>query len=161
MRHPGETVATVDHISCRLPPARPSLIPWLKQMLATLESHLRGAGIRLHASAAGRQGICDHVDLQPELGLTQPGMTVAFPFFSPVFFMAIPLNLTHGAFGSNRPSASAPAQGSDVAAAKSPFDRTNSVRSHLGGRAGCLLCATQGLDPPHDPPARGSTVGVV
>jgi len=83
--------------------------------------------------------------IAPELGSHQPGMTVA---------CADSHTSRHGA-SEQSPSASAPAQVRDVLADPEPFDRQTQVRSHLGGKAGCLLVCTQELDPPHDPPARG------
>jgi 3-isopropylmalate/(R)-2-methylmalate dehydratase large subunit len=57
-------------------------------MLATLEGNCARHGITLHGLGSGRQGIV-HV-IAPELGLTQPGMTVA---------CGDSHTSTHGAFG--------------------------------------------------------------
>ena len=57
-------------------------------MLATLEANCAEHGITLHGLGSGRQGIV-HV-IAPELGLTQPGMTVA---------CGDSHTSTHGAFG--------------------------------------------------------------
>jgi 3-isopropylmalate/(R)-2-methylmalate dehydratase large subunit len=57
-------------------------------MLATLEANCAEHGIELHGLGSGRQGIV-HV-IAPELGLTQPGMTVA---------CGDSHTSTHGAFG--------------------------------------------------------------
>jgi len=88
VRHPERTVATVDHIVPTTSQARPFADPLAETMLATLESHCEEHGIRLHGIGSGRQGIV-HV-IAPELGLTQPGMTVA---------CGDSHTSTHGAFG--------------------------------------------------------------
>lgn len=88
VRHPERTVATVDHIVPTTSQARPFADPLAEQMLATLERNCDEHGITLHGLGSGRQGIV-HV-IAPELGLTQPGMTVA---------CGDSHTSTHGAFG--------------------------------------------------------------
>ncbi len=88
VRHPERTVATVDHIVPTTSQARPFADPLAEEMLATLEANCTQYGIRLHGIGSGRQGIV-HV-IAPELGLTQPGMTVA---------CGDSHTATHGAFG--------------------------------------------------------------
>ena len=88
VRHPERTVATVDHIVPTTSQARPFADPLAEEMLATLEANCAQYGIRLHGIGSGRQGIV-HV-IAPELGLTQPGMTVA---------CGDSHTSTHGAFG--------------------------------------------------------------
>ncbi|MCX5951677.1 MAG: 3-isopropylmalate dehydratase large subunit [Cyanobacteria bacterium] len=88
VRHPERTVATVDHIVPTTSQARPFADPLAEEMLATLETNCAQYGIRLHGLGSGRQGIV-HV-IAPELGLTQPGMTVA---------CGDSHTSTHGAFG--------------------------------------------------------------
>ena len=88
VRHPDLTVATVDHIVPTTSQARPFADPLAEEMLATLEANCAAHGITLHAIGSGRQGIV-HV-IAPELGLTQPGMTVA---------CGDSHTSTHGAFG--------------------------------------------------------------
>ncbi len=88
MRHPERTVATVDHIVPTTSQARPFADPLAEEMLATLEANCAEHGITLHGLGSGRQGIV-HV-IAPELGLTQPGMTVA---------CGDSHTSTHGAFG--------------------------------------------------------------
>ena len=88
VRHPGRTVATVDHIVPTTSQARPFADPLAEEMLATLEANCAEHGITLHGIGSGRQGIV-HV-IAPELGLTQPGMTVA---------CGDSHTSTHGAFG--------------------------------------------------------------
>jgi 3-isopropylmalate/(R)-2-methylmalate dehydratase large subunit len=88
VRHPERTVATVDHIVPTTSQARPFADPLAEEMLATLEANCAEHGIQLHAIGSGSQGIV-HV-IAPELGLTQPGMTVA---------CGDSHTSTHGAFG--------------------------------------------------------------
>jgi 3-isopropylmalate/(R)-2-methylmalate dehydratase large subunit len=88
VRHPERTVATVDHIVPTTSQARPFADPLAEEMLATLEANCAAHGILLHGLGSGRQGIV-HV-IAPELGLTQPGMTVA---------CGDSHTSTHGAFG--------------------------------------------------------------
>jgi len=88
VRHPERTVATVDHIVPTTSQARPFADPLAEEMLATLEANCSRHGIRLHGLGSGSQGIV-HV-IAPELGLTQPGMTVA---------CGDSHTSTHGAFG--------------------------------------------------------------
>ena len=75
VRCPERTVATVDHIVPTLSQARPFADPLAEEMLSTLERNCQRHGITLNGLGSGRQGIV-HV-IAPELGLTQPGMTVA------------------------------------------------------------------------------------
>ncbi|MEY4840568.1 MAG: 3-isopropylmalate dehydratase large subunit [Cyanobacteriota bacterium] len=86
--HPERTVATVDHIVPTTNQARPFADPLAEAMLETLERNCDDHGITLHGLGSGRQGIV-HV-IAPELGLTQPGMTVA---------CGDSHTSTHGAFG--------------------------------------------------------------
>jgi 3-isopropylmalate/(R)-2-methylmalate dehydratase large subunit len=76
--YPKRTFATVDHIVPTSSLQRPFLDVTAEQMTAALERNCRQYGIELYApGAAGsdNQGIV-HV-IGPELGLTQPGMTIA------------------------------------------------------------------------------------
>ena len=75
VRHPERTVATVDHIVPTTSQARPFADGLAEEMLSTLERNCQENGIHLNGLGSGRQGIV-HV-MAPELGLTQPGMTVA------------------------------------------------------------------------------------
>ena len=88
VRCPQRTVATVDHIVPTTSQARPFADPLAEEMLSTLERNCERHGITLHGLGSGRQGIV-HV-IAPELGLTQPGMTVA---------CGDSHTSTHGAFG--------------------------------------------------------------
>ena len=88
VRHPERTVATVDHIVPTTSQVRPFADPLAEEMLATLEANCAEHGITLHGIGSGRQGIV-HV-IAPELGLSQPGMTVA---------CGDSHTSTHGAFG--------------------------------------------------------------
>ena len=75
VRFPERTFATVDHIIPTDRVARPLKDVLAEAMLQHLETNCREHGIRLFDPASGRQGIV-HV-IGPELGLTQPGLTIA------------------------------------------------------------------------------------
>src|SRR5438874_9005496 len=72
---PERTFATVDHIVPTSTQQRPFLDMMAEEMTSALERNCRDAGIRLWAPDSDNQGIV-HV-IGPELGLTQPGMTIA------------------------------------------------------------------------------------
>ncbi len=88
VRCPDQTIATVDHIVPTTNQERPFEDPLAEEMLSTLERNCKKHGIKLHGIGSGSQGIV-HV-IAPELGLTQPGMTVA---------CGDSHTSTHGAFG--------------------------------------------------------------
>ena len=85
---PERTYATVDHIVPTLDQRRPFADELAERMLAALERNCREFGIHLSDLSTDRQGIV-HV-IGPELGLTQPGMTIA---------CGDSHTSTHGAFG--------------------------------------------------------------
>jgi 3-isopropylmalate/(R)-2-methylmalate dehydratase large subunit len=85
---PGRTIATVDHIVPTKDQRRPFIDLQAEEMLSSLERNCREYGIQLLDLASGQQGIV-HV-IGPELGLTQPGMTIA---------CGDSHTSTHGAFG--------------------------------------------------------------
>ena len=85
---PDRTYATVDHIVPTLDQRRPFADALAEQMMAALERNCREFGVRLSDLGTDRQGIV-HV-IGPELGLTQPGMTIA---------CGDSHTSTHGAFG--------------------------------------------------------------
>ena len=85
---PSRTVATVDHIIPTLSLARPFADAQAEEMLVSLQRNVREAGIEMHDLGDPGQGIV-HV-IGPELGLTQPGMTIA---------CGDSHTSTHGAFG--------------------------------------------------------------
>ena len=89
MACPDRTFATVDHIIPTRERQRPFLDVMAEDMMASLERNCRDFGIRLAGLGDERQGIV-HV-IGPELGLTQPGMTIA---------CGDSHTSTHGAFGS-------------------------------------------------------------
>src|SRR6187549_697983 len=86
---PDRTFATVDHIVPTKVRTRPFLDVMAEDMMASLERNVRDFGVRLAGLGDDRQGIV-HV-IGPELGLTQPGMTIA---------CGDSHTSTHGAFGS-------------------------------------------------------------
>src|SRR5678809_75640 len=85
---PDRTFATVDHIVPTQNRTRPFLDVMAEDMMASLERNVRDFGIRFVGLGDIRQGIV-HV-IGPELGLTQPGMTIA---------CGDSHTSTHGAFG--------------------------------------------------------------
>jgi 3-isopropylmalate/(R)-2-methylmalate dehydratase large subunit len=85
---PDRTFATVDHIVPTRERVRPFLDVLAEDMIAALERNTRDFGIRMAGLNDDRQGIV-HV-IGPELGLTQPGMTIA---------CGDSHTSTHGAFG--------------------------------------------------------------
>ncbi|MCS6813649.1 MAG: 3-isopropylmalate dehydratase large subunit [Cyanobacteria bacterium] len=85
---PQRTIATVDHIIPTEKRDRPLLDPLAEEMMQSLEQSCREHGITFYNVGSGKQGIV-HV-IAPELGLTQPGMTVA---------CGDSHTSTHGAFG--------------------------------------------------------------
>jgi 3-isopropylmalate/(R)-2-methylmalate dehydratase large subunit len=85
---PDRTFATVDHIVPTMNRQRPFLDTMAEQMMAALERNCAEHGIPLYNLGSEDQGIV-HV-IGPELGLTQPGMTIA---------CGDSHTSTHGAFG--------------------------------------------------------------
>jgi 3-isopropylmalate/(R)-2-methylmalate dehydratase large subunit len=85
---PDRTFATIDHIVPTDGQPRPFADGMAEQMMAALERNCREFGIPLFGLESGDQGIV-HV-IGPELGLTQPGMTIA---------CGDSHTSTHGAFG--------------------------------------------------------------
>ena len=88
VRYPHRTFATVDHIVPTRDQRRPFGDALAEEMLRALERNCREHGIALFDLASGRQGIV-HV-IGPELGITQPGMTIV---------CGDSHTATHGAFG--------------------------------------------------------------
>jgi 3-isopropylmalate/(R)-2-methylmalate dehydratase large subunit len=86
--YPERTVATVDHIVPTENQARPFADPLAEAMMQALEQNCQQHKIRFYNVGSGNQGIV-HV-IAPELGLTQPGMTIA---------CGDSHTSTHGAFG--------------------------------------------------------------
>ncbi len=86
---PDRTFGTTDHIIPTRERTRPFLDVMAEDMLSALERNCRDFGIPFYGLDDERQGIV-HV-IGPELGLTQPGMTIA---------CGDSHTSTHGAFGS-------------------------------------------------------------
>jgi 3-isopropylmalate/(R)-2-methylmalate dehydratase large subunit len=86
--YPEQTVATVDHIVPTDNVARPFADALAEGMMSAIERNCREFGLTLLDLKDGRQGIVHAVG--PELGLTQPGVTVA---------CGDSHTSTHGAFG--------------------------------------------------------------
>jgi 3-isopropylmalate/(R)-2-methylmalate dehydratase large subunit len=86
VRRPDLTVATMDHNVPTLD--GPITDPLAKRQLEALEENCAEFGVRLFRTGSGREGIV-HV-IGPELGLSQPGMTIV---------CGDSHTSTHGAFG--------------------------------------------------------------
>ncbi|MDZ5813268.1 3-isopropylmalate dehydratase large subunit, partial [Halorubrum sp. AD140] len=89
--YPDQTFATTDHIAPTEADKRerPLADDQAEEMLSALERNVSESGITFFGFESGKQGIT-HV-VAPELGLSQPGMTVA---------CGDSHTATHGAFGS-------------------------------------------------------------
>lgn len=72
---PQRTIATVDHIVPTENQARPFVDNMAEEMIQALEKNCQAHNITFYNIGSGNQGIV-HV-IAPELGLTQPGMTIA------------------------------------------------------------------------------------
>ncbi|MDP5015869.1 MAG: aconitase family protein, partial [Dolichospermum sp.] len=72
---PERTIATVDHIVPTENQARPFVDSMAEEMIQALEKSCQENDITFYNIGSGNQGIV-HV-IAPELGLTQPGMTIA------------------------------------------------------------------------------------
>jgi 3-isopropylmalate/(R)-2-methylmalate dehydratase large subunit len=88
VRRPGQTVATVDHSVPTTDRSLPIVDEIAARQVARLDENCREFGIPLHGIGSPHQGIV-HV-IGPELGLTQPGMTIV---------CGDSHTATHGAFG--------------------------------------------------------------
>jgi 3-isopropylmalate/(R)-2-methylmalate dehydratase large subunit len=88
VRRPDRTVATPDHNIPTTDRSLPIADPISRQQIETLRQNCREFGVRLYDMNDVRQGIV-HV-IGPELGLTQPGMTIV---------CGDSHTATHGAFG--------------------------------------------------------------
>src|ERR1700759_4241729 len=88
VRRPDLTVATMDHNVPTTDLAGPIEDPISARQIEVLESNCAEFGIRLYAMGDAHQGIV-HI-IGPELGLTQPGMTIV---------CGDSHTSTHGAFG--------------------------------------------------------------
>ncbi|TAL12324.1 MAG: 3-isopropylmalate dehydratase large subunit [Chloroflexota bacterium] len=88
VRHPERTVATADHSVPTTPRGLPFLDPMAAAQVQQLDTNCREFGIPLHGIGDPSQGIV-HV-IGPQLGLTQPGMTIV---------CGDSHTSTHGAFG--------------------------------------------------------------
>ncbi|TLP77543.1 3-isopropylmalate dehydratase large subunit [Nesterenkonia sphaerica] len=89
VRRPDLTIATEDHNTPTLEIHKPIADPVSRIQVDTLRANCEEFGIRLHSLGDANQGIV-HV-VGPQLGLTQPGMTVV---------CGDSHTSTHGAFGS-------------------------------------------------------------
>ncbi|MBN1475604.1 3-isopropylmalate dehydratase large subunit [Candidatus Sumerlaeota bacterium] len=85
---PHRNVATVDHIIPTDNQSRPLADPLAEEMFVALSENTRDFGITFLTPDTGKQGVVHIVG--PELGLTQPGMTIC---------CGDSHTATHGAFG--------------------------------------------------------------
>jgi 3-isopropylmalate/(R)-2-methylmalate dehydratase large subunit len=88
VRRPDLTIATMDHNTPTWPLSMPVTDPIAKEQLDALERNCKEFGVRLEDRFSPLQGIV-HV-IGPELGLTQPGLTIV---------CGDSHTSTHGAFG--------------------------------------------------------------
>ncbi|MBI4470022.1 MAG: 3-isopropylmalate dehydratase large subunit [Acidobacteria bacterium] len=88
VRRPDRTLATVDHIIPTHDRSLPIQDPLAVSLMAELRKNCEEFGVPFHDMTSGREGIV-HV-IGPELGLTQPGMTIV---------CGDSHTSTHGAFG--------------------------------------------------------------
>jgi 3-isopropylmalate/(R)-2-methylmalate dehydratase large subunit len=92
VRRPDRTLATLDHSTPTLPPDAHGRLPYVthqaRAQVETLERNCREFGIELQGWGSAHRGIV-HV-MGPEIGATQPGMTVV---------CGDSHTSTHGAFG--------------------------------------------------------------
>lgn len=88
LRRPDLTIATEDHNTPTLDIDRPIQDPTSAKQIETLRANCEEFGVRLHSLGDKEQGIV-HV-VGPQLGLTQPGMTIV---------CGDSHTSTHGAFG--------------------------------------------------------------
>jgi len=88
VRQPARTIATVDHNVPTEPRGTPILDPIAKRQIEALQKNCRDFGVPLFDMDSPEQGIV-HV-IGPELGYTQPGMTIV---------CGDSHTSTHGAFG--------------------------------------------------------------
>ncbi|TVQ40749.1 MAG: 3-isopropylmalate dehydratase large subunit [Spirochaetaceae bacterium] len=86
--YPDRTFATVDHIVPTADQARPFTDPLAEEMMQAIERNTAEYGIEFFGLNTDYQGIV-HI-IGPELGITQPGMTIA---------CGDSHTSTHGAFG--------------------------------------------------------------
>ncbi|HET6629143.1 MAG TPA: 3-isopropylmalate dehydratase large subunit [Woeseiaceae bacterium] len=92
VQRPDRTLATLDHSTPTLPAGADGRLPYANDsaalQVAALEANCAAFGIELHGFGSGTRGIV-HV-IGPELGATQPGMTIV---------CGDSHTATHGAFG--------------------------------------------------------------
>lgn len=87
--YPDRTFATMDHIVPTKSQKRPFVDNQAELMMQAIERNTKDFGVNFFDFASGKQGVV-HI-IGPELGLTQPGMTIA---------CGDSHTATHGAFGS-------------------------------------------------------------
>ena len=140
--YPQRTFATADHIVPTDTHARPFADDQAEAMMAALEKNVSDFGIEFYGLGSDRQGIV-HV-IGPQLGLTQPGMTLA---------CGDSHTSTHGAFGTlalRHRYHPGPGRAVDPDPVHGPAQRPAHQRQRQPPPGG----ARQGRDPHHHPDPR-------
>ena len=124
MRRPDRTIATADHNVPTWEFSRPIEDDIARQQLDALARNVEEFGIPYYGMGHRRQGIV-HV-IGPELGITQPGMTIV---------CGDSHTSTHGAFGALAFGIGTSEVEHVLATQTLPQKRAHSLRVHVHGRA--------------------------
>jgi 3-isopropylmalate/(R)-2-methylmalate dehydratase large subunit len=130
VRRPGRTVATADHNVPTTDRSLPIDDPVAKQQIDTLRRNCREFGLRFYDLDDECQGIV-HV-IGPELGLTQPGMTIV---------CGDSHTATHGAFGALAFGVGTSELEHVLATQTLPQHRPQTLEIRVDGRLPCGLSA--------------------
>ncbi len=142
VRMPERTFGTLDHIIPTTDQTRPYADPMAEDMAAHMYRNMKDFGLNLFDMTTGKQGIV-HV-IGPELGLTQPGMTIA---------CGDSHTATHGAVGRHR-LRHRDHPGARRARHAVPVDGQAQAAPGARGRHAGPGRVRQGRDPGHHQPAR-------
>ncbi len=142
VRRPDRTMATVDHNVPTIGRERGIEDPLSAAQIAALERNCAEFGLPLFSLRSARQGIV-HV-IGPELGLTQPGMTIV---------CGDSHTSTHGAFGALAFGIGTSEVEHVLATQTLPQAWPKTMRISIDGTPG-LGVSRQGPDPRHDRPDR-------
>ena len=123
VRRPDLTLATEDHATPTDDLRKPIADPVAREYLDLIRRNCAEFGIELYSLGAGRRGIV-HV-IGPELGLTQPGMTIA---------CCDSHTTTHGAFGTLAFGIGTSQVEHVLATQTLPLDRPETMRITIDGR---------------------------
>ena len=144
VRRPDRTLATADH---NVPTDGATALPMVsdplsRKQIGTLEENCAEFGIPMHSIGSDRQGIV-HV-IGPELGVTQPGMTIV---------CGDSHTSTHGAFGALAFGIGTSEVEHVLATQTLQQRKPRSMRISYSGELGARRHG-QGPDPRHDRPDR-------